>query len=131
MSRRLDQQLRNVENNFTKLVDLVIFYGRINENNIVYEIIDEINYLDTAKRIQLLIEDIELRAYCITDNFHYNSLWYYIANNKKENNLLIKFLIKYEKSTDFINSYLHTLNKNEGEVDDLNIKKIVDAVNNR
>lgn len=131
MSRRLDQQLRNVEDNFTKLVDLVIFYGRIDENNIVYEITDEINHLGTIKRIKLLIEDIELRGYCIPDNFHYNSLWYYIANNKKENNLLIKFLIKYEKSKDFINSYLYTLNKNEGEVDDLNIKTIVDAVNNR
>lgn len=65
MNRRLAQQFRNIETNFTKLIDQIIFYDSVDSDDEAIEILQGIVNIDIDKQIDLLFEDLRHRNYAI------------------------------------------------------------------
>lgn len=72
--------LKDIETNFSKLIDIVIYYDSIDQDEYAMQIIEKIEKLPLKKEIDLLIEDIVKRNYTINPSFLYSSIWYYIVN---------------------------------------------------
>lgn len=131
MNRRLAQQFRNIETNFTKLIDQIIFYDSVDSDDEAIEILQGIVNIDIDKQIDLLFEDLKHRNYAIETAEIYNVIWYSMVGDKDQSDLLVK---KISNSPDkesivaylwYLNAGYNDGNKTEEEFD---IEEVLYAV---
>lgn len=128
--KEVKELLKNIEPNFSELIDLIIFYDSMDKDELAFEIINKMKTFNIEKKIDLLITDIVERQYKVNPSLLYNVLWYSISNSHKNYLVLIEKLTKNEHKKGII-YYLKTLNEGNGHDADINIQKIIDAVNSR
>jgi hypothetical protein len=128
--KEVKELLKNIEPNFSELIDLIIFYDSMDKDELAFEIINKMKTFNIEKKIDLLITDIVERQYKVNPSLLYNVLWYSISNSHKNSLVLIEKLTKNEHKKEII-YYLKTLNEGNGHDADINIQKIIDAVNSR
>lgn len=128
--KEVKELLKNIEPNFSELIDLIIFYDSMDKDELAFEIINKMKTFNIEKKIDLLITDIVERQYKVNPSLLYNVLWYSISNSHKNSLVLIEKLTKNEHKKGII-YYLKTLNEGNGHDADINIQKIIDAVNSR
>jgi hypothetical protein len=122
--------LNNIENNFSMLIDLVIYYDSVDKDELAMNIIEKIEKLPLEKEIDLLIEDITKRNYIIEFSFIYSSIWYYMANSENKQEVLIDKVSNSQYRNELMN-YFNSLNSGKNKLYDINMQKIIDAVNSR
>lgn len=128
--QKLEKKLNSIEENFSELINLIIFYDSNDNDNLAFEIINKMKTFDIEKKIDFLITDIVERQYNVNPSLLYNVLWYSISNSPKNSLVLIEKLVKNEHKKEIID-YLKPLNEGNGHDADINIQKIIDAVNSR
>lgn len=128
--KEVKELLKNIEPNFSELIDLIIFYDSMDKDELAFEIINKMKTFNIEKKIDRLITDIVERQYNVNPSLLYNVLWYSISNSHKNSLVLIEKLTKNEHKKEIID-YLKTLNEGNGHDADINIQKIIDAVNSR
>jgi hypothetical protein len=109
MNRRLAQQFRNIETNFTKLIDQIIFFDSVDADDEAIEILQGIVNIDIDKQIDLLFEDLKYRNYAIETAEIYNVIWYSMVGEKEQADLLVKKL-SVSPDKESIIAYLWYLN---------------------
>lgn len=128
--KEVKELLKNIEPNFSELIDLIIFYDSMDKDELAFEIINKMKTFNIEKKIDRLITDIVERQYNVNPSLLYNVLWYSISNSHKNSLVLIEKLTKNEHKKEII-YYLKPLNEGKGHDADINIQKIIDAVNSR
>lgn len=122
--------LKDIETNFSTLIDIVIYYDEIDQDEYAMKIIEKIEKLPLKKEIDLLIKDIVKRKYTINPSFLYSSIWYYIVNSENK----LEFLINKVKSSEYrhdLIKYFKSLNSGKNRLYDINMQKVIDAVNSK
>lgn len=126
--KRIKECLKDIEANFTELINAVIWYEKKDMDDWAWDIIHKIEELKLSKEIELLIIDLENRNYKIPENLLYHSLWYSQANVIENRENLINIISK-NPSVKQILTYLTSLNKGNNKEYELNIQYIIDGVN--
>jgi disulfide oxidoreductase YuzD len=119
--------LKDIETNFSKLIDIVIYYDSIDQDEYAMQIIEKIEKLPLKKEIYLLIEDIVKRNYTINPSFLYSSIWYYIVNSENKPEVLIDKVASSEYRNDLI-KYFNSLNSGKNRLYDINMQKVIDRL---
>lgn len=128
--KEVKEILKDIENNFSKLIDVVIYYDSIDQDNEAMKIIDKIEGIEIDKEINLLIEDIVKRNYTINPSFLYSSIWYYIVNSESKKETLINKIANSQYRNDLI-KYFNSLNSGKNKQYDLNMQTVIDSVNSK
>lgn len=127
--KELKIMLTNIDENFKKLIDYIIFCDISEKDLIGLELIDEIeNNINLEKEIDLLIKDLNARNYNISPKLLYDTMWYCIANGDDSQKVFVDKISKSKYCKEIIN-YLKVLNKGRNREADLNIQKVIDTVN--
>lgn len=122
--------LKDIETNFSTLIDLIIYYDSIDKDELAMKIIEKIEKLPIEKEIDFLIEDITTRNYIMEFGFLYSSIWYYMANSENKTEVLIDKVANSQYRNELIN-YFNSLNSGKNKLYDINMQKVIDAVNSR
>lgn len=125
--KRLNEIIKDVKTNFTEIVDYIIYFDSIDEDEKSWELIYKIEELDDDTEIKLILSDFKLRDLTNSPTLLYNSILYGLVNNEDSKKALIGVL-KNENHESF-KTYLSTLNKNKGRDGDLNIEYIMNQFN--
>ncbi len=121
--------LDNLKSNFSSIIDYIIYYDSINEDEKAWNLIYKIEELSDDEEIPLIIYDFISRNLQDKTTFLYNALLYGLVNDPESKSVLIQHLIGNPNPI-FLN-YLATLNKNKGREGDLNIQNVVETIENR
>lgn len=125
--KKLRSMLKNIEISFSSLIDRIMFYDSIDQQQLAYDIIIEIEQIPTDKLITLMIKEIDKRDYQISTPTMYNFMWYYFADFHDKSNLLTREILK-NKNKDKILNYLISLNERSESDSELNVQDVIDAV---
>lgn len=129
-NKTIGKMLNDIENNFIDLIDRITFYDSIDQDLWAMYIIEKIKEMPLDKEIDLLIEDIVKRNYSINPGFLYSSIWYYMANSKNKPEVLIEKVANSKYRNEILN-YFNSLNSGKNKLYDINMQKVIDAVNAR
>lgn len=124
---RLNNLMNDISTNFSEIVDYIVYYDSIDEDLKGFDLIYKIEELDIKEEIRLLLNDFNKRDLSKSKTLLYNSLFYGIVNDEELKIELINYL-KKNKNGPF-ESYLSTLNKNQGTDGELNIKYVLSQLN--
>ena len=124
--KELSELLKDVENNFSALVDALIYFESIDKDEYSWNILHKIESLHSTKEVKLIIVDLPNRKGI--DSLLYNSLWYGLANQEETKPDLIEGVRSAENINDVL-AFLSTLNEGGGRKGELNIQSVIDEVN--
>lgn len=124
--KRLNEIIKDVKTNFTEIVDYIVYYDSIDEDQKGWSLIYKIEELEHETEINLILNDFNQRDLSKSPTLLYNSILYGLVNNEDSKNVLIDVL-KNQNQESF-KSYLSTLNKNKGRDGDLNIEDIMNQL---
>lgn len=130
--KRVKECLKNIEINFSELIDYIIFYEKNDMDDWATDIIGYIEKLPCEKEILLLINDFSNRK---TDDFNiysYTSLWWALINEDSEfvNNNIIEYFKNSENGNllkEILSNWL--LNLDDETTTKENILKILNKSN--
>lgn len=125
--KKLRSMLKNIEISFSSLIDRIMFYDSIDQQQLAYDIIIEIEQMPTDKLITLMIKELDKRDYQISTPTMYNFMWYYFSDFHDKSNMLTKEILK-NKNKDKILNYLTSLNERSESDSELNVQDVIDAV---
>ncbi len=128
--KQIQPLLENVRENFSTLIDAIIYFDSINKDEIALEIINYIDNLATQCEIDLLINDLINRNFEIETTLLYNSIWYGLNNNDEIRPDLVNSISNSEKKLELV-SYLSTLDQGRERDVDLNIQKLLKEIKNQ
>lgn len=119
MNRRLAQQFKNLETNFSTIIDQVIYYNSVDNEEKSFEIVQNIVNIEIEQQIKLLFDDLKYRNYTVEPSNAYNAIWYIMAVDNESADVLVAKL-KQQPDKELIMSYLYDLNLgyNEGHKTD-------------
>ena len=126
--QKVQALLKDVENNFSQLIDSLFYFESVDKDDWAWDIIHKIEELELSKEIELLIIDLENRNYKIPDNLLYHSLWYSQANVIENREILINIISKKPNFKQVL-TYLTSFNKGKNKEYELNIQYIIDGIN--
>lgn len=126
--KEVKELLKNIENNFSTLIDVIIYYDSIDQDESAMKIIEKMEEMPLDKEIDLLIEDVVKRNYSINPGFLYSSIWYYMANSKNKPEVLIEKVANSKYRNEILN-YFNSLNSGKNKLYDINMQKVIDSVN--
>ncbi len=124
--KRLNEITKDIVNNFTEIIDYIIYYDSIDEDLKAFELVYKIEELDVKTEIELLLSDFNRRDLLKSNTLIYNSLFYGIVNDEESKEELVSYL-KMNKNVDFEN-YLKSLNKNKGTDGELNVINVLENI---
>ncbi len=124
--KRLNEITKDIVNNFTEIIDYIIYYDSIDEDLKAFELVYKIEELDVKTEIDLLLSDFNRRDLLKSNTLIYNSLFYGIVNDEESKEELVAYL-KMNKNVDFEN-YLKSLNKNKGTDGELNVINVLENI---
>ena len=78
--KRIKECLKDIESNFTELINAIIWYEQKDMDDWAYDIIGYIEKLSSEKEVQLLINDLSNRSSDDLTNPKYQGLWYALFN---------------------------------------------------
>ncbi len=78
--KRINECLKDIESNFTELINAIIWYEQKDMDDWAYDIIGYIEKLSSEKEVQLLINDLSNRSSDDLTNPKYQGLWYALFN---------------------------------------------------
>ena len=78
--KRIKECLKDIESNFTELINAAIWYEKKDMDDWAYDIIGYIEKLSSEKEVQLLINDLSNRSSDDLTNPKYQGLWYALFN---------------------------------------------------
>ena len=125
--KRLNEIIKDVKTNFTEIVDYIVYYDSIDEDQKGWSLIYKIEELEHETEINLILNDFNQRDLSKSPTLLYNSILYGLVNNEDSKNVLIDVL--KNQNQEIFKSYLSTLNKNKGRDGDLNIEDIMNQLN--
>ena len=128
--KQIQPLLENIRENFSTLIDAIIYFDSTNKDEIALEIIYYIDNLATQCGIDLLIKDLINRNFEIETTLLYNSIWYGLNNNDEIRPDLVNSISNSEKKLELV-SYLSTLDKGRERDVDLNIQKLLKEIKNQ
>ena len=128
--KQIQPLLENIRENFSTLIDAIIYFDSTNKYEIALEIINYIDNLATQCEIDLLINDLINRNFEIETTLLYNSIWYGLNNNDEIRPDLVNSISNSEKKIELV-SYLSTLDKGRERDVDLNIQKLLKEIKNQ
>lgn len=111
--KRVKECLKDIENNFSELIDYIIFYEKNNMDDWSYDIIGYLEKQSNATLIKQLFDDLSKRSELDKSNCLYKSLWYAILNNKQnEENTYSLFIEKINNDNKNLTlNFLKTFNQ--------------------
>ena len=122
--------LKNVRENFSELINAIIYFDNKNKDEVAQEIITHINSLATKSEIDLLTEDLINRNFNITTKLLYDSIWYGLNNNDEIRPDIVEKIYNSEKKIELV-SYLSSLDKGRQREADINIQKLLEEINKK
>ena len=78
--KRIKECLKDIESNFTELINAIIGYEQKNMDDWAYDIIGYIENLPRKERVQYLFDDLSNRSSDDLTNPKYQGLWYALFN---------------------------------------------------
>ena len=78
--KRIKEYLKDIESNFTELINAIIWYEQKNMDDLAYDIIGYIENLPRKERVQYLFDDLSNRSSDDLTNPKYQGLWYALFN---------------------------------------------------
>ena len=78
--KRIKECLKDIESNFTELINAAIWYEKKDMDDWATDIVGEIEKLSSEKELQLLINDLSNRSSDDLTNPKYQGLWYALFN---------------------------------------------------
>ena len=78
--KRINECLKDIESNFTELINAIIWYEQKNMDDWSYDIIGYIENLPRKERVQYLFDDLSNRSSDDLTNPKYQGLWYALFN---------------------------------------------------
>ena len=97
--KRINECLKDIESNFTELINAIIWYEQKNMDDWSYDIIGYIEKLSSEKEVQLLINDLSNRKDEDFAVYAYQRLWWALINTETEevNKAILDFSNNSEK----------------------------------
>ncbi len=97
--KRIKECLKDIESNFTELINAIIWYEQKNMDDWAYDIVGEIEKLPSEKEVQLLINDLSNRKDEDFAVYAYQRLWWALINTEAEevNKAILDFSNNSEK----------------------------------
>lgn len=129
-NKTIGLMLSDIEHNFTDLIDRIIFYDSIDQDLWAMDIIHKIEELKAEDTIELLINDLVNRNYIIHPRLLYSSIWYSLVNSDYTPEIVINKVANSKYRNEIIN-YFNSLNSGKDKLYDINMQKVIDAVNSR
>lgn len=124
---RLNEIIKNVEDNFSEIIDFIIYFDSIDEDQKAWNLIHMIENLDCATEINLVLDDFNSRDLSKSETLLYNAIIYGLVNDEESREALIDALKNQEQ--ELFKKHLYSLNKNKGRDGDLNIEYIFKKLN--
>ena len=78
--KRIKECLKDIESNFTELINAIIWYEQKNMDDWAYDIIGYIENLPRKERVLYLFDDLSNRSSDDLTNPKYQGLWYALFN---------------------------------------------------
>ncbi len=78
--KRIKEYLKDIESNFTELINAIIWYEQKDMDDWAYDIIGYIENLPRKERVQYLFDDLSNRSSDVLTNPKYQGLWYALFN---------------------------------------------------
>ena len=82
--KRIKECLKDIESNFTELINAIIWYEQKNMDDWATDIVGEIEKLSSEKEVQLLINDLSNRKDEDFAIYTYQRLWWALINTEAE-----------------------------------------------
>ena len=97
--KRINECLKDIESNFTELINAIIWYEQKDMDDWAYDIIGYIEKLSSEKEVQLLINDLSNRKDEDFAVYAYQRLWWALINTETEevNKAILDFSNNSEK----------------------------------
>ena len=97
--KRIKECLKDIESNFTELINAIIWYEQKDMDDWAYDIIGYIEKLSSEKEVQLLINDLSNRKDEDFAVYAYQRLWWALINTETEevNKAILDFSNNSEK----------------------------------
>ena len=97
--KRIKECLKDIESNFTELINAIIWYEKKDMDDWATDIVGEIERLPSEKEVQLLINDLSNRKDEDFAVYAYQRLWWALINTEAEevNKAILDFSNNSEK----------------------------------
>ena len=82
--KRINECLKDIESNFTELINAAIWYEKKDMDDLATDIVGEIEKLSSEKEVQLLINDLSNRKDEDFAVYAYQRLWWALINTEAE-----------------------------------------------
>lgn len=131
--KRVKECLKDIENNFSELIDYIIFYEKNNMDDWSYDIIGYLEKQSNATLIKQLFDDLSKRSELDKSNCLYKSLWYAILNNKQnEENTYSLFIEKINNDNKNLTlNFLKSLDEGENSDTEKNLRNFLKTFNQK
>lgn len=128
--KKVKEYLKDIEANFSQLIDAAIWYEQNDKDDWATDIIGEIEKLPSEKEVELLIKDLKNRKDEDFSVYAYQRLWWALINEESED--VNKAIIDYKNSEEG-KTFADTLNTWFNELDDdsdtkVNIAKFITKI---
>lgn len=85
--KEVNNLLKDVENNFTQLINAIVYYESKDKDDYATDIIGYIEKLPTLKELELLIKDFPNRKNDDFDIYGYQKLWLALINSQEKESI--------------------------------------------
>ncbi len=126
MTSHLNDILQDIKTHFSEIIDFMIYYDSINEDEKAWDIIYVIEDLAYDDIISLTLDDFNKRTF-ESATLLYDFMLCGIINNEEIREILIQKLLQNENKN-FLN-YLESIKENDGSEADANIDIVLNRCN--
>ena len=126
--KRIKECLKDIESNFTELINAAIWYEKKDMDDWATDIVGEIEKLSSEKELQLLINDLSNRSSDDLTNPKYQGLWYALFNVEQtvENtHEEIISQLKTHTNKEIALNFIKSLDEGEDSDGEINVRKVL------
>ena len=126
--KRIKECLKDIESNFTELINAAIWYEQKNMDDWSYDIIGYIEHLPRKERIQYLFDDLSNRISDDLINSMYTKLWYALFNveqSVENTHEEIISQLKTHTNKEIALNFIKSLDEGEDSDGEINVIKVL------
>lgn len=126
--KRINECLKDIESNFSELINAIIWYEQKDMDDWAYDIIGYIENLPRKERVQYLFDDLSNRSSDDLTNPKYQGLWYALFNVEQtvENtHEEIISQLKTHTNKELALNFIKSLDEGEDSDGEINVKKVL------
>lgn len=125
--KELKQLCKDIKNNFSKIIDYIIYFDKTDNETDAMDLIDKIELaLDNKTEIDLLTKDFKSRSNEDKKSLFYSSIFTRLITYEVSKKELIQNLI--ENKNYAVLSYINSLNEHDYPILDNQIDEVIKAV---